>query len=279
MNTYNKIQDLQNELKAQSSKGKTIGFVPTMGALHQGHISLVHQARAACDIVVVSIFVNPIQFNNLEDLKKYPRTFETDAKLLEEATCDYIFYPTVEEMYPEQVTQKYDFGSLENVMEGAFREGHFNGVGVVVNKLFEIVNADKAFFGKKDFQQLAIIRRLVEIENLSVEVIAGETMRDCDGLAMSSRNVRLTAEERNYAPEIFSTLSWVKENMESQSPVELMEEAMKKLSVHFKPEYFQIVDGLSLQMISSWDETDYPVACVAAQLGAVRLIDNLELKK
>ena len=279
MNTYNTIQDLQDVLQAQRNQGKTIGFVPTMGALHQGHISLVHQARAACDIVVVSIFVNPIQFNNPEDLDKYPRTFEADAKLLEEATCDYIFYPTVDEMYPEKVTQKYDFGSLETVMEGAFREGHFNGVGVVVNKLFEIVNADKAFFGKKDFQQLAIIRRLVEIENLSVEIIAGETMRDCDGLAMSSRNVRLTAEERTFAPEIFSTLTWVKENMKHHNPIELMEEAMKKLSVHFKPEYFQIVDGHSLQMIHSWEETTYPVACVAAHLGNVRLIDNMELNR
>jgi len=279
MNTYNKIQDLQSELQAQRLQGKTIGFVPTMGALHAGHISLVQQARAACDIVVVSIFVNPIQFNNPEDLNKYPRTFETDAKLLEEATCDYIFYPTVEEMYPEKVTQKYDFGSLETVMEGAFREGHFNGVGVVVNKLFEIVNANKAFFGKKDFQQLAIIRRLVEIEKLEVEIIAGETMRDCDGLAMSSRNVRLTAEQRAFAPEIFSTLSWVKENMENHSPTELMQEAEKKLTVHFKPEYFQIVDGLSLQMITSWAETTYPVACVAAHLGQVRLIDNMELNR
>ncbi|NPD47844.1 pantoate--beta-alanine ligase [Lentimicrobium sp. S6] len=279
MKTYNKIQELQNELQAQRNQGKTIGFVPTMGALHQGHISLVHQARAACDIVVVSIFVNPIQFNNPEDLKKYPRTYEADAKLLEEATCDYIFYPTVGEMYPEKVTKKYDFGNLETVMEGAFREGHFNGVGVVVNKLFEIVNADKAFFGKKDFQQLAIIRSLVEIENLSVEIIAGETMRECDGLAMSSRNVRLTEEERTFAPEIFSTLNWVKENMENHSPIELMEVAMKRLSVHFKPEYFQIVDGLSLQMINSWDETNYPVACVAAHLGQVRLIDNIELNR
>lgn len=279
MNTFNKISDLQKELQAQRNKGKTIGFVPTMGALHLGHISLVHQARAACDIVVVSIFVNPIQFNNPEDLDKYPRTFEADAQLLEEASCDYIFYPTVEEMYPVKVTKKYDFGSLETVMEGAFREGHFNGVGVVVNKLFEIVNADKAFFGKKDFQQLAIIRRLVEIENLAVEIIAGETMRECDGLAMSSRNVRLAEEERTFAPEIFNTLSWVKENIGNHSPDELMEEAMKKLSVHFKPEYFQIVDGLSLQMIHSWEETDYPVACLAAQLGKVRLIDNMELNR
>ncbi len=279
MKTYNTIKELQKELEVQKQKGKTIGFVPTMGALHAGHISLVHQARAACDIVVVSIFVNPIQFNNPEDLDKYPRTFESDATLLEEATCDYIFYPTVDEMYPEKVNQKYDFGLLETVMEGAFREGHFNGVGVVVNKLFEIVNADQAFFGKKDFQQLAIIRRLVEIEKLPVKVMAGETMRECDGLAMSSRNVRLTEEDRKFAPEIFSTLNWVNENMGNQSPTELMEEAMKKLSVHFKPEYFQIVDGLTLQKINKWEDTNYPIACVAANLGRVRLIDNLELNR
>lgn len=277
MKTFDKIEELKKELQRHKREGKIIGFVPTMGALHAGHISLVHQVRAQSDIVVVSIFVNPIQFNNPEDLKKYPRTFDADAALLEKAECDYIFYPRVEEMYPEEVTHKYDFGALETVMEGAFRAGHFNGVGVVVKKLFDIVEADKACFGKKDFQQLAIIRKLVEIEQIPIQILAGETMRECDGLAMSSRNARLTEEERNFAPDIFATLSWVNENKNKFGPKQLEEQAIERLSVHLKPEYFQIVDGHSLQAIQSWSDSDYPVACVAAHLGQVRLIDNLEL--
>lgn len=277
MKIINKINDLQLELNSLKLMGKSIGFVPTMGALHEGHISLVEMARANNDVVVVSIFVNPIQFNNPDDLEKYPRTFETDAALLEKASCDYIFYPSVHEMYPEEVTRKYDFGALETVMEGAFRPGHFNGVAVVVKKLFDIVLADRAYFGKKDFQQLAIIRKLVEIDQIPVEIIAGETKREKDGLAMSSRNRRLTKVERRQAPQIYSTLQWVQSYRNEKKPKLLEEEALSRLSKHFKPEYFKIVDGHSLQAIEEWSDTDYPVACVAAHLGAVRLIDNLEL--
>lgn len=277
MKIINKINDLQLELNSLKLMGKSIGFVPTMGALHEGHISLVEMARANNDVVVVSIFVNPIQFNNPDDLQKYPRTFETDAALLEKASCDYIFYPSVPEMYPEEVTRKYDFGALETVMEGAFRPGHFNGVAVVVKKLFDIVLADRAYFGKKDFQQLAIIRKLVEIDQIPVEIIAGETKRERDGLAMSSRNRRLTKVERRQAPQIYSTLQWVQSFMNEKKPKLLEEEALSRLSKDFKPEYFKIVDGHSLQAIEEWSDTDYPVACVAAHLGAVRLIDNLEL--
>lgn len=277
MKIINKINDLQLELNSLKLMGKSIGFVPTMGALHEGHISLVEMARANTDVVVVSIFVNPIQFNNPDDLEKYPRTFETDAALLEKASCDYIFYPSVHEMYPEEVTRKYDFGALETVMEGAFRPGHFNGVAVVVKKLFDIVLADRAYFGKKDFQQLAIIRKLVEIDQIPIEIIAGETKREKDGLAMSSRNRRLTKVERRQAPQIYSTLQWVQSFMNEKKPKLLEEEALSRLSKDFKPEYFKIVDGHSLQAIEEWSDTDYPVACVAAHLGAVRLIDNLEL--
>jgi len=277
MKTFQNIKELQSELKNHKLQGKSIGFVPTMGALHEGHISLVEMARKDNDMVAVSIFVNPIQFNNPEDLTKYPRTFETDANLLEEAHCDFIFYPSVDEMYPDEVIKKYDFGPLETVMEGACRPGHFNGVAVVVKKLFDIVQADKAYFGKKDFQQLAIIRKLVEIENIPIEVIAGETKREKDGLAMSSRNVRLTRLERTKAPQLYANLQFAKVNKTEKTPLELEEIALENLSSNFDVEYFKICDGNSLQSIASWDETDYPVACVAAHLGAVRLIDNLEL--
>lgn len=277
MKTVKTKSDLAKLLDLHRDKKENIGFVPTMGALHDGHISLVKMARERNKVVVVSIFVNPIQFNNPEDLKKYPRTFEEDAALLKDNGVDYVFYPEVHEMYPEEAKEKYDFGSLEKVLEGAFRPGHFNGVGVVVKRLFDIVNPDQSFFGKKDFQQLAIIRKLVEIENIPVEIIAGETKREKDGLAMSSRNIRLTKYERTLAPQIYANLQYTKVNKTEKTPLELEEAAIANLSSNFDVEYFKICDGHSLQSISSWEETDYPVALVAAHLGKVRLIDNLEL--
>lgn len=277
MKTFKTKSELGEVLDLHIVNNKTIGFVPTMGALHDGHISLVQMAREHNDIVVVSIFVNPIQFNNPEDLNKYPRTFEEDASLLKEAGVDYIFYPEVDEMYPEEATEKYDFGELENVLEGAFRPGHFNGVGVVVKRLFDIVKPHHAYFGKKDFQQLAIIRKLIEIESIPVDIIAGETKREKDGLAMSSRNIRLTKYERTLAPQIYANLNYTKVNKHEKSPHELEEAAKENLSSNFEVDYFKICDGNSLKSISSWEETDYPVALVAAHLGKVRLIDNLEL--
>lgn len=277
MKTVKTKSDLAKLLDLHRDKKENIGFVPTMGALHDGHISLVKMARERNKVVVVSIFVNPIQFNNPEDLKKYPRTFEEDAALLKDNGVDYVFYPEVHEMYPEEAKEKYDFGSLEKVLEGAFRPGHFNGVGVVVKRLFDIVNPDQSFFGKKDFQQLAIIRKLVEIENIPVEIIAGETKREKDGLAMSSRNIRLTKYERTLAPQIYANLQYTKVNKTEKTPLEIEEAAIANLSSNFDVEYFKICDGHSLQSISSWEETDYPVALVAAHLGKVRLIDNLEL--
>ncbi|NOR88527.1 MAG: pantoate--beta-alanine ligase, partial [Bacteroidales bacterium] len=238
--TINQTQDFINKAKSQ---GKTIGFVPTMGALHAGHLSLVKAARQNNDLVVVSIFVNPIQFNNPEDLKKYPRTLEKDSAMLEQELCDAIFYPSVEEMYPETVTKKYDFGVLEHVLEGQFRAGHFNGVAVVVKKLFDIVPAHQAYFGKKDFQQLAIIRKLVEIEQIPIEIIACDTMRETDGLAMSSRNVRLTEEERNRASLIYQTLQFAKDQKNKLQPKDIEEQVLIKLAEFFKPEYFKIADG------------------------------------
>ncbi len=277
MKVFKTIDSIHQFVLEAKGTGKKVGFVPTMGALHQGHISLVNAARRDNDIVIVSIFVNPIQFNNPQDLDKYPRTLDTDSLLLEQASCDAIFYPSVEEMYPERVTKKYDFGPLEKVLEGEFRDGHFNGVGVVVKKLFDIIPAHKAYFGKKDFQQLAIIRKLVEIESIPIIVIACDTMREKDGLAMSSRNVRLTKEERNLAPRIYKALEMLKSNRGKRNPSELEVQAKQALGESFKPEYFTIVDGHSLQTINDWADTDYPVALVAAFLGEVRLIDNLEL--
>ncbi len=277
MRTFNTIKQIQVYINNAKAQGKTIGFVPTMGALHNGHLSLVQVARKDNDIVIVSIFVNPTQFNNPDDLKKYPRTIEVDSAMLEKENCDAIFYPSVEEMYPDKVLKEYDFGTLENVLEGEFRPGHFNGVAVVVKKLFDIIPAHKAYFGKKDFQQLAIIRKLVEIEKIPITIIACDTMRENDGLAMSSRNIRLTASERKMAPRIYKTLKMIKQSRGEKEPAELEALAIQALGDEFKPEYFKIADGDSLQPINQWSDTDYPVALVAAFLGNVRLIDNLEL--
>ncbi len=197
--------ELQNALKAQGTN-PIIGFVPTMGALHEGHLSLVRQAKRESEIVVVSIFVNPIQFNNSDDLQKYPRDLDRDLDLLKEVGCDIVFAPSEAEMYPENPTESYAFGDLETVMEGAFRPGHFNGVAIVVKRLFDLIKPTAAYFGEKDFQQLAIIRALTEKENLSVEIVGCPIIREKDGLAMSSRNVRLSAEDRRIAPQIYKTL-------------------------------------------------------------------------
>jgi pantoate--beta-alanine ligase len=276
------VFERKNELvvfvRNAKNQGKTIGFVPTMGALHAGHLSLVKISVEQCDMTIASVFVNPIQFNNPKDLEKYPRTFDADSKMLEEAGCDVIFYPSVEEMYPTEAVEEFDFGQLETVMEGAFRPGHFNGVAVVVKRLFEIVNPDKAYFGKKDFQQLAIVKALVKQIQFPVEIIGMETVREPDGLAMSSRNMRLSPDERTKAVEISKVLKFIQENKSRYSPLLLEAQAIDRLSKNFKVEYIQIVDGHSLQPISSWNQTDYPVVCAAAFLGEVRLIDNLELE-
>jgi len=277
MQVFTQKTDLVTFINAAKSKGKSIGFVPTMGALHAGHLTLVSKAVSQCDITVVSIFVNPIQFNNPEDLEKYPRTFETDARLLEESGCDVVFYPSVEEMYPSKEVEQFDFGDLEQVMEGACRPGHFNGVAVVVKRLFDLVQPDKAFFGKKDFQQLAIIRALVKQINSPVQILGIDTVREKDGLAMSSRNQRLSPQEREKAVLLSQTLQFIKDNKSVFKPQQLEAEASVRLDHDFKVDYVEIVDGYTLQPIEEWSDTDYPVVCVAASIGAVRLIDNLEL--
>ena len=279
MNVFKKISEATHYLENQKKAGKTIGFVPTMGALHDGHLELMRRAKSENDILTVSIFVNPIQFNNPDDLKKYPRDIEKDSKLLESVGCDILFVPDVNEMYPEEVNKTYDFGLLENVMEGAFRSGHFNGVAVVVKKLFEIILPDRAYFGEKDFQQLAIIQKLVEIENLPVKIVPCPIVRESDGLAMSSRNERLTKAERNLAPFIYKMLKSVKEKTSSMTvdEVKLMVENMFRDQPEFTLEYFEIAESINLQPVGSWSKTQGIVAFIAAFLGNVRLIDNIRI--
>jgi pantoate--beta-alanine ligase len=259
--------------------GKSVGFVPTMGALHAGHISLLAQASMNDDFVASSIFVNPIQFNKKEDLDKYPRTLEEDIIKLKDAGCDLLFNPGVEEMYPEPVLEKYDFGQLDKVMEGKHRPGHFNGVAVVVRKLFEIIQPDRAYFGMKDYQQLRIIQTMTSELGLPIEIVPCPTMREADGLAMSSRNVRLTPDERKIAPAIFRVLNGIKERVK-QVPLEEAEKwAIHQLNNYseLKVEYIEIVDAATLLRPHNWNDTESMVVCAAVHLGKVRLIDNLLL--
>ena len=270
------ITELQNKL-SELKKAGTIGFVPTMGALHSGHISLVNQAVAENQIVVVSIFVNPTQFNDKNDLARYPRTLESDLKLLEKTGCQIVFAPTAEEVYPEPDTRKFNFGPLETVMEGKHRPGHFNGVAQVVSKLFDFVKPDSAYFGLKDFQQLAIIKEMVKQLKIDIEIVACPIIREESGLAMSSRNELLTTEERKNAAVISETLFKAKElaNLKSVNELETwVIETINKNSF-LTVEYFEIVDELQLQPVKSWEEECTKVGCIAVFCGKVRLIDNV----
>ncbi len=256
-----------------------LGFVPTMGALHQGHIDLAKRAKAKNDLLVCSIFVNPIQFNNPEDLKKYPRDLERDLQRLQTIDCDAVFCPDEEEIYPEPVTTKYDFGHVDKVMEGKYRQGHFNGVAIVVNKLFDIVQPHRAYFGEKDFQQLQIIKALVKKEKKEVEVIACPTVRESDGLAMSSRNARLNPLQRKEAAKIFETLEGAKKRFGFMSPRAIKKWVEQEInaSSELKLEYFEIVDAENLLPLEKTDP-DFPVVgCIAVNAGEVRLIDNIFL--
>lgn len=291
---FNSAQQLKIYLDNVRDQHYIVGFVPTMGALHRGHISLINAAKIQSDLVVCSIFVNPTQFNDLSDLQNYPRTFEADCKLLETAHCDILFIPEVSELYTfeelelkkEKIEDKswtegktVDFGSLVEVMEGAHRPGHFNGVAQVVSKLFRIVEPDKAFFGQKDFQQLAVIRKMVKQLNMPIEIFACPIIRESNGLAMSSRNERLTAEDRNFASIISKTLFKVKELQTIKSVAELKSfaETQLKTEPKIELEYFEISDADSLQPITDYKQAQSAVACVALKLGNVRLIDNVVL--
>ena len=280
MKLVHTVNELRQELDIQRKAGKKIGFVPTMGALHEGHASLVRYAVAENEIVVVSVFVNPTQFNDKNDLLKYPRTLEADCELLEKEGADYVFAPSVEEIYPEPDTRQFSYAPLDTVMEGKFRPGHFNGVCQVVSKLFMMVEPDKAYFGEKDFQQLAIIREMVKQMNFPLQIVGCPIVREEDGLALSSRNTRLSAQEREFALNISKTLFRSKEYAASHTLEEtqrFVEDSIAS-SEGLQLEYFEIVDGLTLQRIENWEDTDYVVGCITVFCGEVRLIDNIKYK-
>ena len=279
MLVFKTIDETRKFVSQARELDQTIGFVPTMGALHPGHLELMRRAKKENDLLVVSIFVNPIQFNNATDLKEYPRVLFKDLEMLKTIDCDAVFVPSVKEMYPEPINKTFDFGPLEKVMEGAFRPGHFNGVAIVVEKLFEIVEPHKAYFGEKDFQQLAIIKSLVEMERIPVEIVPCAIVREKDGLAMSSRNVRLSPEERAMAPRIFKVLKEVAGKAGEMDPVLLQQWGMKQLQAEeaFDVEYFQIAEDATLQTIVNWQIGQGALAFVALKLGQVRLIDNIRI--
>ena len=281
MKVIQTIKELRTELKQFREEGKLIGFVPTMGALHEGHASLVRRAVAENDVVVVSVFVNPTQFNDSNDLVKYPRTLEADCRLLEKEGATLVFAPSVEEMYPEPDTRRFHYAPLDTVMEGKYRPGHFNGVCQIVSKLFLIVEPHYAYFGEKDFQQLAIIREMVARLDMPVRIVGCPIVREEDGLALSSRNARLSTEDRTHALAIsrtlFDSLTYSKTHTVAETQT-FIEKAIAE-SEGLELEYFELVDGNTLQKISSWDETDYAVGCITVYCGEVRLIDNIKYKE
>lgn len=293
MKQFTSVAALREALAAERIQNRTIGLVPTMGALHEGHLSLITRAKKECDVVVVSVFVNPIQFNNQEDLAKYPRTLEADLSKLESVDTDYVLTPTVEEMYPEPVTDEYHFGQIEEVMEGPQRPGHFSGVAVVVRRLFDIVEPKRAYFGEKDFQQIAIIRNLLEQIKYPIELVPCPIVRAEDGLALSSRNMRLSPAARAVAPTIYATLRKAVEMSKTHSVEEVKEWAVKSLlafeqpdgtivnpeTYHiFDPEYFEIVDDTTLQPVKNWNDSKGIVGCITVWLTGVRLIDMIRFK-
>jgi len=249
-----------------------------MGALHEGHLSLVREAKRENDYVVASIFVNPTQFNNLEDLNLYPRNEVRDFDLLQSEKCSIVFFPDVNEMYPEKDTREFDFNGLDTEMEGKFRPGHFNGVAQIVTKLFDLVIPDKVYFGKKDYQQMTIIKYIIKKLNYPIKLVSVDTVREPDGLAMSSRNLRLTKEQRQLAPKIYQTLLIAKE-MAKTSSIETVQnfvaDTLNK-TPFMKVEYFNIVDSNTLKIIENWNDTDSKVGCIAVYCGDIRLIDNIE---
>lgn len=278
---FKKVADLRRWLDGQQAAGRTVGFAPTMGALHHGHLELVRLAKRAGDLAVASIFVNPTQFNDPKDLEKYPRTPERDIELLISADCDALFMPPVEEVYPagQDLTIRLDFKQLEQVMEGVFRPGHFAGMATVVHRLLDIVRPQRLYMGQKDFQQLSIVRDMLRQLQMPIELVMCATVREADGLAMSSRNVRLNPEMRAAAPVIYQTLLWAKAELPQRLASEIQQEALQKLTAaNLRPEYFDIVDGTSLLPVEQWADSPFIVACTAAFAGEVRLIDNVVLR-
>lgn len=274
------IKELRTELESLRNAGKSIGLVPTMGALHAGHASLVKRAVAENDVVVVSVFVNPTQFNDQNDLLKYPRTLEADSALLETCGASIVFAPSVEEIYPEQDTRQFSYAPLDTVMEGKFRPGHFNGVCQIVSKLFLMVEPTRAYFGEKDFQQLAIIREMVRKYPFNLQIVGCPIVREEDGLALSSRNTRLSSEQRKQALQISATLFASVEFSKNHSLAETKAFVENKIAEAegLRLEYFEVVDGNTLQPVAQWEDTDYIVGCITVFCGEVRLIDNIKYR-
>lgn len=281
MKVIHTIKDLQAELSALKAQGKKVGLVPTMGALHAGHASLVKRSVKENDVTVVSVFVNPTQFNDKNDLEKYPRTLDADCRLLEDCSATFVFAPSVSEMYPQPDTRRFSYAPLDTVMEGAFRPGHFNGVCQIVSKLFDAVKPHRAYFGEKDFQQLAIIREMVRQMKFDLQIVGCPIVREEDGLALSSRNARLSAGERenalNISRALFKSRTFAANHSVSETQ-KMVEEAIAAAS-GLRLEYFEIVDGNTLQKIANWDETSYAVGCITVFCGDVRLIDNIKYKE
>ena len=271
------LSQLTSTLDKVRESGKTIGFVPTMGALHQGHLSLVSSSKNENDLTVVSIFVNPTQFNDKEDLKNYPRTLDSDVETLKPSDIDILFAPSENEMYPEPDLRVFDFGNLDKVMEGKHRPGHFNGVAQIVSKLLMAVEPTKAYFGDKDFQQLTIIKQLVKNLSLGVKIIASPIVREPDGLAMSSRNMRLTPSQRKNSVAISQTLFESKKLMHTLPVDKLIAWVIETINKNseLSVEYFEIVDDVFLMPVQSWNEQNNKVGCIAVKVGTIRLIDNI----
>ena len=275
--------DLQNQLFEDRKQGKEIGFVPTMGALHEGHASLVRRSVKENAITVVSVFVNPTQFNDKNDLKNYPRTLEADCELLEKCGADYVLAPSVEEMYPEPDTRQFEYPPVSTVMEGAHRPGHFNGVCQVVSRLFYIVKPTRAYFGEKDWQQIAVVKAMVRHLGISVQIVECEIVRDEDGLAKSSRNTLLSADERAIAPNIYKALKASVKYAENHTLKETHDKVVNDINKvdGLDVEYFSIVDGNTLQDIENWEDSPYVVGCITVYCGKtpIRLIDHIKYKE
>lgn len=280
MEIFKQISPLKAYLKRARLLGKTIGLVPTMGALHQGHIALVRAAQPQNNITVCSIFVNPAQFNNSADLLKYPRTLEKDIKLLEEVHCDVLFCPDSKEMYPEKSTMTIDFGPIDKVMEGKFRPGHFSGVGLVVSKLFNIVQPDNAYFGQKDWQQFSIINRLADELNFNVNVHGIPTLREADGLALSSRNLRLTPDQRSKATVFYRALVKAGRKIKSGEKIAAVKTDIENMiadEAGVTLEYFEVAESKNLNPLENVENASRPIMCIAGYVGEIRLIDNMFL--
>lgn len=282
MKLFEKVVDLQNELFGVRRQGKTVGLVPTMGALHDGHASLVRQSVQQNDVTVVSVFLNPTQFNDKGDLDRYPRTLDADCKLVEACGADYVFAPSVSEMYPTPDTRHFEFPPQSTVMEGAKRPGHFNGVCQVVSRLFYITRPNRAYFGEKDWQQIAVVKRLVDFINMNIEIVECPIVRDEDGLAKSSRNSLLSADERAIAPNIYKVLKSSTNETEKMSVQQLHDRVVADINAikGLEVEYFDIVDGNTLLPVQSWDDTPYVVGCITVYCGKtpIRLIDHIKYK-